>query len=899
MVYPIQHKKELKNKTVKYLSEQFKEQNGIIHYYETTAKLYKIVKPDVDDNGIVLSVLMNHPDLADQKLITKRIHELYKNSKITQKFYRKGSNKKETFTGEYLSTWVNPTKPFFNDIDLVVNFNGLLAFAKHNNRSPDDEKIDLTTVCSTVNKLIDWSIENDFEDLVSIRHWTRRIKSNYSQWYPSKYAVMLAIVRAHVEAGAASCIKSSYQSIRKHLLYATEFEGNIYDQALATNALARILKYENLPKESLRDHILKLHDLIEKNQLGKDPFFFYGAVGYTGSIPILRTLLIEATAIYLSQERNPASTEIEEKDFLKKILSEQMDDGSFTALIKPSSPLYNIFVVFMYEYLGQTDQKKHLTKPLIEHIFSMQKDSGALAGYPEGPDHSGISTAGYIAAKIAGYDENDPRMLKLEKRINELGGPMKSDMLTMPFLMMFSLFPLYSTFNTDIDRLLLKVSENLPWVKVLIHPVLFMLDNGHNHVLPVSKYPHRIFKQPYEKYVKRLGKPKAQKDDKFLQWALENMNPDGTFFDYTPTTVPMLMALSTFPDQKELIQKGIATIESFQEKTAQGNLLQTPGEASVGETFYVANMLLDVGYDHNHSTIKKAEKYLLDHQLKEGGWGFSKNSIRFADSDDTSNAMYLMIRLDKSRGKEIRPEVFKALTWLLTLQNRDGGFGTWERTKGRIIGNVINKVANKRGLVMSESVFEHTARIVVCLSLLKNLRPEAEEAYNTAFKWLLNQQNKDGSFAGTWFIDYMFSTSMAMTALGTDSSVKGNLAIKKAISYLMNSQSSDGGFGESPDSFLEGKAIQLKQSSWAQTGLIVAQLHTLNAMTACKFNQELKGLLDTTYLFLRDEKESWTQSMDPTWTAVTFPKVEYLIYPYIQKLAPWQAYNMHLTSSCN
>jgi squalene cyclase len=575
-----------------------------------------------------------------------------------------------------------------------------------------------------------------------------------------------------------------------------------------------------------------------------------------------------------------------------------MEDGSFTALIKPSSPLYNIFVVFMYEYLGLVEQKKHLTTPLIEHVFSMQKSNGALAGYPEGLDHPGISTAGYVAAKIAGFDENDSRMMKLEKRIKEMGGPMKSGMLTMPFLMMFSLSPIHSTFNIGIDRFLMNFSEHIPWVKVLLNPVLFMLDNGHNQVLAASKYPQRIFKQPYAKYAKRKGIPKAQKDDQFLRWALEKMNPDGTFFDYTPTTVSMLMALSTFPNQKELISKGIATIESFQQVTKQGYLLQTPGEASIGETFYVANALLDVGFGPNHPTILKAEKYLVDHQQTKGGWGFSKNSIHFADSDDTSNAMYLMIRLDKARGKNIRPEVFKALKWMLTLQNKDGGFGTWENTKGLIIGNLINKVANKRGLVMSESVFEHTARIVVCLSTLRETRPEAEIAYKRALKWVHKQQHKNGSFAGTWFIDYMFSTSMAITALATDDSAKSNYAIRKGLSFLSTQQAPDGGFGESPESFLEGKSIQLEKSSWAQTGLIVSQLHTMNAISGCKFKNEVKGILDTTYLYLRDEKDKWTQEMDQTWTAVTFPKVEYLIYPIIQKMVPWQAYNMYLSSSC-
>ncbi len=52
----------------------------------------------------------------------------------------------------------------------------------------------------------------------------------------------------------------------------------------------------------------------------------------------------------------------------------------------------------------------------------------------------------------------------------------------------------------------------------------------------------------------------------------------------------------------------------------------------------------------------------------------------------------------------------------------------------------------------------------------------------------------------------------------------------------------------------------------------------------------MKSILDGTYLFLRDEKDKWIQEMDQTWTAVTFPKVE--------KMSPWQAYNIYLNSSC-
>ena len=70
---------QLKNKTALYLAEQFKEQGGTFRYYETESRLHGIVKPDVDDNAIVLSTLMNYPELIDPKKITKKIF-MYLNS---------------------------------------------------------------------------------------------------------------------------------------------------------------------------------------------------------------------------------------------------------------------------------------------------------------------------------------------------------------------------------------------------------------------------------------------------------------------------------------------------------------------------------------------------------------------------------------------------------------------------------------------------------------------------------------------------------------------------------------------------------------------------------------------------------------------------------------------------
>ena len=187
---------------------------------------------------------------------------------------------------------------------------------------------------------------------------------------------------------------------------------------------------------------------------------------------------------------------------------------------------------------------------------------------------------------------------------------------------------------------------------------------------------------------------------------------------------------------------------------------------------------------------------------------------------------------------------------------------------------------------------EHSSRIILNLANLGQFDSKAKKAHDRALHWLLKNQNANGSFSGTWFVDYIFGTTMALNALNAEAnpSEEVKTAAARALQFILAHQQTDGGFGESPDSFVAGKTVELKTSSPAQTGMIGSLLITSLRLNQCRDYGQLQGPLQKMQAYLQAARNPTTELWDDsTWTAVTFPKFEYLIYVYIQTLAPEQA----------
>jgi len=899
----------VKEKGLKYLVDQKKKYGDYLKYFQYDRFLMKkIVLPDSDDNSVIPSVLFKYGHTEN----TANHAEQMKMDGLKLNTF-KNRNGDQSFTGNIFETWLPPKDPLYNDLDVVVQANALWYYGLQGQIATGTN--DLAGVCSLVNTVVDWvSTSDNWQDFYGNRKWVKLNKTHYSVWYPSQFTFIYNIVRAYVD-GKQKCLEPSIEKIYNLLESKNQFAKSKIENALAISAHSKLIRYYQEQGDKV-DHKLtvikiQIDTMIEtekkvvtkKNKTNK--FYFYGSSGYVGSNAYKLAVEMEAVANYLAMTKVISHEYIESKDLnhsieeaLDYFKREQQVDGSLTKMIEVSSIYYNAFMILLYEFSGTLDDNLDNAQGLMKYIFSTQNMEGGFSGYPNGPYDHGVSILGYMAGKIVGESEDSPDMLKLEKKINANGGIVKGDVKTLVFGSLMGLTSLDRCVPRVAMNLLMSMKAKLPWIRVMIYPAVHILSNGHAAKMDKSKYPNRIgsFKNMCKFFPERK-RIKHKNEDKLFEWLTTHTNEDGTFFDYTPTTVFALMAYATkMEEHKEIFDKGLKTLQSFQLKR-EGGIYQSPGEASIGETYVLLNALIDMEYDLNSEMVTKAEDFLYSVQQPNiHGFGFSKHNKFYPDSDDTSNVILVLEKLMLGRGKLEKDKVAKldkAMELLLTFQNRDGGFATWEKKRLPLpkqgSGGIMGKLP-----VLAESVVEHTARIALHLSSQTSKDERFKVAYDKAISYLLKNQLEDGSYRGTWFVNYLFGTSMSLVALATDhTNPKAQVALEKALRFLLKHQNADGGFSETLDSFIENKVTKLETSSPAQTGLIVAELMVFLEMENYQHIKLLWPHIEASVVFLIKNQEDNGVWNDTTFTGVTFPKIEYLYYPYVQEIEPMHVLGLY------
>ena len=145
------------------------------------------------------------------------------------------------------------------------------------------------------------------------------------------------------------------------------------------------------------------------------------------------------------------------------------------------------------------------------------------------------------------------------------------------------------------------------------------------------------------------------------------------------------------------------------------------------------------------------------------------------------------------------------------------------------------------------------------------------------------QRIEDGSWPGTWFVDYIYQTANVLGAL---SQVKAEMSaqfIQESLKYILKKQREDGGWGENPSSFSAGAYVPLGYSSSSQTALILFGLIQFLRGRDYDCIDQLKVPIERAINFIlstQGENGLWE---DPTFTGVVFPQIQYMRYPIFQE----------------
>lgn len=410
------------------------------------------------------------------------------------------------------------------------------------------------------------------------------------------------------------------------------------------------------------------------------------------------------------------------------------------------------------------------------------------------------------------------------------------------------------------------------------------------------------------------------------QWMLERFERSDGLGAIYPPIVWSLVALKAlgYDDESPEVRHGRRQLADLVlDDDAAGTTRLQPCKSPVWDTAITLRALATSGIRPGNPSVRQGIDWLLRRQIarrgdwaeavrtEPGGWCFEYANDFYPDCDDT--AMVLMalrarfessplrrdalppefrLRAEADEADDDDPEdaqsvqdtlsaIDRGLRWLLAMQNRDGGWGAFDRNNHREF--LCHVPFADHNAMIDPSTPDLTGRVLEALGKLG--RRVGDPAVDRAVAYVRATQEPDGSWFGRWGVNYIYGTWQALTGLVAVGVPCDDPAVAAGAHWLLAHQQACGGWGESPETYqrpyLRGQgAPTASQTAWALLGLLAAGLESHPAV--------LRGIR---YLVLTQQDDgTW---FEPEFTGTGFPRVFYLRYHYypiyfpLMALAQW------------
>ncbi|KAF9462942.1 terpenoid cyclases/protein prenyltransferase alpha-alpha toroid [Collybia nuda] len=270
---------------------------------------------------------------------------------------------------------------------------------------------------------------------------------------------------------------------------------------------------------------------------------------------------------------------------------------------------------------------------------------------------------------------------------------------------------------------------------------------------------------------------------------------------------------------------------------------------------FITQALVETGLaklEENKDSLLKALEWLNDSQIQQdpqhhhtsyrhstkGAWGFSTKEQGYTVSDCTGEGlkavMYLQNHLDFTPKLVSERRMCDAVDLMLTLQNPNGGFASYELIRGPKWLEWLNP-AEVFGDIMTEYCYpECTTSVITSLAIFRKHYPyyrahDIDRTIRTAITYLHGSQKPEGGWVGSWGICFTYATQFALESLSlVGETYETSEVSRRACEFLIGKQRKDGGWGESYKSCEQGAWVehaetQVVQTCWAVMSLMYAR----------------------------------------------------------------------------
>jgi squalene-hopene/tetraprenyl-beta-curcumene cyclase len=600
------------------------------------------------------------------------------------------------------------------------------------------------------------------------------------------------------------------------------------------------------------------------------------------------------------------------------LLDQQHADGYWLGELEADTTLESDYIYYLH-ILGRFDERR--VAKLAASVRRRQLSDGGWNIFAGGPSEVNATVKAYFALKLAGDDPRSERMLAACRRVRELGGLEKTNSFVRLYLALGGIVGWEMVPAIPPELMLLpkwayiNIYEMSSWTRGIVVPLTILYARKPSWPVPPRARLDELFRDPsrrtaafsikpelswrnaflaldrslkiYEQIPWKPGRERAlRRASHWMHEHLERSEGLAAIYPAMMNSIFALMALGCGPDHP-LTAKQICELSRFEIEDAETIRLQ-PCLSPVWDTAIAAFALVESNCG-GRSALERAAEWLLEkqilgpgdwqiknHDAAPGGWAFEFQNDFYPDVDDTAFVLMALQNIPYSNRQRLSGAIDLGTKWLVSMQNKDGGWGAFDRDNDRTILNQIPFADHNA--MLDPSSPDVTARVLECLGRYgwTTSHPRVQRA----LAYLRREQLAEGPWYGRWGVNYVYAASGVLRALAAVG-LKNDPAMIKAVEWLRSVQNNDGGFGESCKSYDDPSLMGRGESTASQTAWGLLGLLTVDPPASGAVQAAVDYLLDH-----QNHEGTWEEQL---FTGTGFPKVFYLKYHLYRHYFPLYA----------
>jgi squalene/oxidosqualene cyclase-like protein len=561
----------------------------------------------------------------------------------------------------------------------------------------------------------------------------------------------------------------------------------------------------------------------------------------------------------------------------------QQPDGSLVSPYGGPGFLLPMYVIAVY--IAKRPLSEERKRDMVRGMLAHQNADGSLGLHELDSGCMFTSVLGYVALRLLGESPEQERMTRLRQWIKKNGGavgaaswgkfmlalvnlyewegvaPLTPEMWLLPYFLPFHpgrfwchcrmvYLPMSWLYGRRVRAPLDPLLEQLR-TEIYCQPYEEIDFRLHRHTIapgdnryPLSTLARTAFRvlDVWERAAPRSLRRRAQA--KLLE-QIEYEDRATDFIRIGPVNAVLNTLVHHFnnPGGPEEV-RSFQELENYLVMTPEGLKFNGYNSTALWDTAFAAQAVAAARGAAARDFLERAHSFIDANQVREdlpqhrrfyrhasrGGWPFSNLRHGWPITDCTAEGIKAALALRPLVAHPLSDErLLEAVALILSFQNRDGGWATYERKRAGDWLEMLNPSQVFWGIMTDYSYVECTSACLQALAAVRHLCPpglavRVERAIRRGTGFLRAQQMESGGFYGSWAVCFTYGTWFAVWGLTAGGAKKDDPSIAKALGFLLAHQNADGGFGEHFTSCRERRWIAApstpSQTAWGLLALV-------------------------------------------------------------------------------